>query len=321
MELPESLRAQQRHVSLDDKECMDIHILLQGNESVSGWLSKDIEVLDYFAGDVERVPRNLWDHLERLRANRGEEIYADLLMALTHKYVAAAEAQTLWKEILTHKYLLSEKLGRNVGVRVAVLDFFDNYKGYARDLRMLPEKDLNCLLLFVNEDGLTGLYNHRFFQEQLRHELARTRRYNRVVSLLLLDLDGFKTYNDRMGHRQGDRLLQAVSALFMENKRESDTVARYGGDEFTIILPETNAAEALLYAKRLVKTIENRNLGGKRESNQHPLITASIGVATFPTDGNSAEELIEASDQALYRAKKAGRNCARGSKSEPKKEK
>ncbi len=319
MEIPESLKIHQPRISLNVKECTNIHVLLQGSESISGWLSKDIEVLDYFAGDVERVPNALWDHLEKLRANRGEELYSDLMMALTHKLFPSEEAHALWNEILTHKYLLSESLKRNVGVRVAVLDFFDNHKGYARDLRLLPEKDLNCLLLFVNEDGLTGLYNHRFFQEQLRHELSRARRYNRVLSLLLMDLDHFKEYNDHLGHRQGDRLLQNVSAVFMENKRESDTVARYGGDEFALILPETNQIEAVGYAKRLRQTILEKRLGVKRDGAMGTQITISIGVATFPGDGTTAEELIEASDQALYRVKKAGRNGVRGSRGELKK--
>jgi len=295
-------------------ECGTFHGFLQGQESISGWLSKDIEVLDYFSGDIERVPRNLWDHLEKLRANRGEELYADLLMALTHKSLAPAEAQGLWQDLMAHKYFLSEKLKRNVGVRVAVLDYFDNHKGLTRDLRLLPEKDLDCLLLFVNEDGLTGLFNHRYFQEQLRHEMARTRRYNRVMSLLLLDLDKFKSYNDHLGHRQGDHLLQVISNLFVENKRDSDIVSRYGGDEFAIILPETNHAEALGYAKRLRQVVEERKFGAKREDGVLDLVTVSIGVATFPQDGNTAEELIDASDQALYRAKRSGRNLVRGNK-------
>jgi diguanylate cyclase (GGDEF)-like protein len=297
-----------------DMDCRNLHGLLQGQESISGWLSKDIEVLDYFSGDIERVPRTMWDPLEKLRANRGEELYADLLMALTHKSLAPVEAQALWHELMAHKYFLSEKLGRNVGVRVAVLDFFDNHKGQTRDLRLLPEKDLDCLLLFVNEDGLTGLFNHRYFQEQIRHELARSRRYNRVLSLLVLDLDKFKSYNDHLGHRQGDHLLQTISDLFVENKRDSDIVARYGGDEFTIILPETNQAEALGYAKRLRQAVEERKFGAKREDGVLDLVTVSIGVATFPHDGNTAEEIIEAGDQALYRAKRAGRNLVRGSR-------
>lgn len=294
----------------------NMHALLLGQESISGWLSKDIEVLDYFAGDIERVPRNMWEHLEKLRAKRGEELYSDLLMALTHKFLAPEEAQALWQELLAHKYFLSEKLGRNVGVRVAVLDFFDNFKGWARDLRLLPEKDLDSLLLFVNEDGLTGLYNHRYFQEQIRHELARTRRYNRVMSLLMMDMDKFKSYNDHLGHRHGDHLLQAVSNLFMENKRDSDIVARYGGDEFAVILPETNYPEAMELAKRLRQAVEDRKFGAKRPDGVLEHVTVSLGVATFPQDGNTAEEIIEAADRALYRAKRGGRNTVRGTRKE-----
>jgi diguanylate cyclase (GGDEF)-like protein len=233
-------------------------------------------------------------------------------MALTHKLLEPAEAQALWQELLANKYFLSEKLGRNVGVRVAVLDFFDNHKGLTRDLRLLPEKDLDCLLLFVNEDGLTGLYNHRYFQEQIRHELARTRRYNRVMSLLLLDLDSFKAYNDHLGHRHGDHLLQSISGLFLEKKR--DIVSRYGGDEFAIILPETNRGDALEFANRLRQSVADRHFGAKAGNGLRELVTVSIGVATFPQDGNTAEEIIEAGDRALYIAKRAGGNLVRGSR-------
>ncbi len=293
-------------------QCQNIHAFMRDDKSIVNWLSKDAEALDYFAGDVERVPRNLWDNFEMLRQKRGEELFVDLLMALTHKRFDPNEARNLWNDILVHKYFMSEKLGRNVGVRVAVLDFLDNQRGLAGDLRLLPEKDLDCLLLFVNEDGLTGLYNHRFFQEQLRHELGRARRYHRPLSLLIMDLDHFKQYNDQFGHRHGDELLRRVAEFFEDSRRDSDTVARYGGDEFAIILPETGHDEALGLAKRLRVDFESRRFGGPMQDGS--FITVSIGVEAYPSDAQNVEDLIELADQALYRAKRAGRNCVRTNK-------
>jgi len=302
-----------------DQRCLDTHFFRHDDKSIVNWLFKDPDALDYFAGDVERMPSNVWDYLEKLRVKRGEEIYVDLLMALTHKRFPVEEAKLLWHEAIEHKYYMSEKLGRNVGIRVAVLDFLHNQRGLVRDLRLLPERDLDCLLLFVNEDGLTGVYNHRYFQEQLRHELSRARRYKRDLSLLLLDLDRFKQFNDRLGHRSGDSLLKEVSRFFENSKREPDTVARYGGDEFTLILPETSREEALAFARRLRADFEAVHFGGQTEDELK--ITISIGVASYPGDAESAEELIEIADQALYRAKRAGRNCIRGSKTSRKVEK
>lgn len=299
----------QPNPGIADFSCQHLDLMHHDGNNIVNWLFKDIDALDYFAGDVERIPTNVWDYLEKLRARRGEELYADLLMALIHRRFTAEEAKLLWREILDHKYFMSQKIGRNVGIRVATLDFLHNQRGLVRDLRLLPEHDLDCLLLFVNEDGLTGVYNHRYFQEQLRHELARAKRYKRSLSLLLLDLDHFKHFNDRFGHRQGDRLLKDAGDFFNRIKRETDTVARYGGDEFAVILPETSHEDAVVFAKRLRAEFEEARLGGGEDGGL--LVTVSVGVATFPKDADSAEDLVERSDQALYRAKHAGRNCIR----------
>ena len=158
----------------------------------------------------------------------------------------------------------------------------------------------------ANRDGLTGLYNHRTFYSLLQDEISRTRRYNRPASLLMLDIDYFKHVNDTHGHQAGDAVLKGLADLLAKQARAIDRVCRYGGEEITLILPETDATAAMNIAERLCATVERQPFdvaGGKTIA-----ITVSIGVATFPQQAHSPEELVKAADAALYAAKQGGRN-------------
>jgi diguanylate cyclase (GGDEF)-like protein len=156
-------------------------------------------------------------------------------------------------------------------------------------------------------DGLTGLYNHRYFQETIASEIFRSRRYSRVFSLLFMDLDFFKKYNDKKGHPEGDKLLITLSRMLLENLRTSDFVARYGGEEFVMILPETPKINAFGVADEIRGKIADYPFDG-REVLPQGKVTVSIGVATYPEDGSDVSSLILFADQALYQAKRQGRN-------------
>jgi len=156
-------------------------------------------------------------------------------------------------------------------------------------------------------DELTGLANHRHFYHQLARELRRAQRYRRPLTLLMLDLDYFKQYNDRFGHLAGDQALRETAELLRRNSREVDIVARYGGEEFAVILPETDLERAVTQAERTRAAVANHAFRGK-DSNLQGDLTVSIGVATLSAGMRKIEELVHDADQALYRAKAQGRN-------------
>ncbi|MEO6208421.1 MAG: sensor domain-containing diguanylate cyclase [Candidatus Limnocylindrales bacterium] len=156
----------------------------------------------------------------------------------------------------------------------------------------------------ADRDPLTGFYNHRFLHERLGEEVVRSQRGRRPLSMLMLDLDDFKLVNDTFGHLFGDRVLTWTAELIRSTLRASDIPARYGGDEFAVILPETDRAEAGVVAERILEAFRERAFVGEQRG---PVpIAASIGVATFPADGRTGTDLIAAADRALYRVKREG---------------
>ena len=153
------------------------------------------------------------------------------------------------------------------------------------------------------KDEVTGLYNRRFFSLRLEEELSRYRRFNHPVSVVLLDLDGFKSVNDSLGHAVGDDTLRDVAQILMKHSRGINVVSRYGGDEFAVLLVETSKAGARLYADRI------REVVAKYPFSHGKILTASFGVASLPDDeASTAEDLFRSADEALYAAKRAGKN-------------
>jgi diguanylate cyclase (GGDEF)-like protein len=157
-------------------------------------------------------------------------------------------------------------------------------------------------------DGLTDLYNHAYFQQRIREEVSRARRSGRPLAIALLDLDGMKATNDTFGHTAGDRVLRALAGVLRSSVRSEDMVARYGGDEFAIVMPETDAEGAQRVAERIRARLSARPL--LRIGSTPVLVTPSVGIAEFPRHADTAEEWIRKADEALYCAKRAGKNRA-----------
>jgi len=171
---------------------------------------------------------------------------------------------------------------------------------------LMKSRDFEYTYKLATIDGLTGLYNHRFFQEHLANAIERSKRYNTNISLLLIDIDFFKKFNDTYGHQAGDAVLRQVADTLKKTVRSSDLVARYGGEEMTVVLDNTDIEEAVIIANKICNTVAEKpfRLSEMVERN----VTISIGVATFPQHGEISAELIEFADKGLYRAKENGRN-------------
>lgn len=165
----------------------------------------------------------------------------------------------------------------------------------------------NKTKLMAITDFLTGLYNHRYFQQIFNQELGRSRRYNKQMSLVILDIDDFKKFNDSYGHAVGDKVLVAIGEIIAASLRKVDYAFRYGGEEFVLILPETPLDKAVLVADRLRERISDEAYCSAGEPGINR-ITVSVGVACFPDDGTSREDLFSLMDKHLYKAKALGKN-------------
>ncbi len=175
-----------------------------------------------------------------------------------------------------------------------------------RKIRELEEAQTQLREMAIT-DGLTGLYNYRYFKEQLIHEVDRAARHNESFSLIMLDIDHFKHYNDTHGHLAGDKVLKELARLLRDNVRKIDVAARYGGEEFALILVQTPHQASGVVARKL-QTLVQEFPFAYGEQQPEGRLTISMGVSTYPEDGATAEQLIAVADRRLYRAKAEGRN-------------
>jgi diguanylate cyclase (GGDEF)-like protein len=172
--------------------------------------------------------------------------------------------------------------------------------------RKLMERERDDLTRSALIDQLTGLGNRRLFDQRFAEEVARSRRYNEPLSLIMIDLDRFKDINDRYGHVTGDVVLAAMGVLLHDSLRVSDIPARYGGDEFSVILPGTTKTEAWVVAEKIRSEMQGLHL--QTGDGQELAVRACLGVASYSADHEGAMQLLEAADAALYRAKHSGRD-------------
>jgi len=197
----------------------------------------------------------------------------------------------------------SRKFNPRSEAEITTLIYFANQVGIAIENAKLYEEVENLAII----DGLTELYNHRYFQQTLTNEMEKLKRYGGELSLIIFDIDNFKVYNDTNGHPAGDEVLKAIGDIVKDTSRSTDIPARYGGEEFTVILLHTDEEGAVAKAENLRQMVENHVFEfGKNQPGGK--VTISVGVATYPKHGPEKKDLINMADDALYRAKESGKN-------------
>ena len=242
------------------------------------------------------VGEEIEPEVRALEEDHGDVIYAELIYLLTHLRFGPDEAKPHWERVVEHRRSMQERLGGAVDLRVALVSYFVEVSRQIKNPKVIEMQLFESERASAYRDELTGLYNYQMFREQLGREFARTSDRAQPLSLMMIDVDNFKEYNDAYGHEQGNRALTALARAIEGVQRESDFSARYGGEEFALILPATTKTEAQAVAEQLRAAIAAGEL------------TVSIGVATHPADAEQPTDLVRQADRALYLAKAAGRN-------------
>ncbi len=240
---------------------------------------------------------------EILNSGTKKAFYSNLLELFINLSFDEAEAKQHWENILNNFVFIKQKMNREIGLRDAIVDYYVNHAEMMKEpivveMRVFKETEKLALV-----DSLTGLFNKRYYDIAVKKEYKKALRFNQIFSLVLLDLDDFKTVNDTKGHLFGDEVLSNFGKILSLSSREEDIICRYGGEEFIAILPESSSDGALMYAERVRKILKEDKFFMKHN------ITFSGGISTFPYNGKDLEELFKAVDKSLYAAKYSGKDC------------
>ncbi len=245
--------------------------------------------------------------LKELRTFEGLSSFSAALYRLAHIDTKEEEAESIIAALLEHRKGMAGTLGRDPGLHVAAIDYLSNFRKLLEEPTVIEYAQLEQTERSATTDVVTETYNRRHFQHALDVEIRRARRYSLQLSLLILDLDFFKSVNDIYGHPVGDMVLAQAGRCIRRVVRDSDLACRYGGDEFAVILPETDRLGAHAVGERIRRrvrgTFSSKPIDGKIVS-----MTISGGLSSYPDDGVAPEVLIEKADQALYLAKSSGKD-------------
>jgi len=220
--------------------------------------------------------------------------------------ITATESNEYWQRILERRRELSESLGKKVSLKTAIIDVLAS-TNFLRVPILMEYDDFKKLQINAATDALTGLYNRRLFDEYCDKELNRARRYGQHLAIVIFDVHKLKQVNDRHGHLQGDQVLQLAAATLRKALRASDFAFRIGGDEFALLLPQTDPEQATTLCRRVRALYENEIRALKIEIG----VTLDFGVAVHPQDGDQKNDLMSLADQRLYELKEAGRAGSR----------
>jgi len=245
----------------------------------------------------------LADTLEGLDLPARGQFLQRYLRVIAHLDLREPESVQIWDEMLSRRRELTNLVGRQVSLKTALTDVLSS-SGLLRVPILIEYDELKRLELDAVTDPLTGLHNRRLFAESFEKELNRARRYVQPLGLVTLDLHRFKEVNDKHGHPRGDDVLRAAAATFKKSLRTSDSAFRIGGDEFALLLPQTDSPQALALSRR-IQTVFAEMLQPLQLS-----VTVGMdhGVAIFPQDAEHADQLVRIADERLYRLKHANHN-------------
>jgi diguanylate cyclase (GGDEF)-like protein len=257
--------------------------------------------------DDHPEPSRWLGSLKSLSELENAPVFSSAVRILFHLKLSDSDAQVLLDRVLTHRRELTRELGRDPGLRVAGMDYLSNVEKRYDNPKIIEMEEFEETVRSARTDALTGLANRKVFQETLSAELRRSRRYRWPVTVLMLDLDHFKDVNDTYGHMLGDLVLERVGLIVRHAVRDADAACRIGGEEFAVVLPETAREGGYAVAERIRKRVEQAFQGRPVDGRDVPM-TVSCGLATFPEDGLHADDLIARADEALYGAKRSGRN-------------
>jgi diguanylate cyclase (GGDEF)-like protein len=244
----------------------------------------------------------LTDTLETLDLPARGQFLQRYLRAVTHLDLRESQCLQLWEEIITRRRQLSEALHRTVSLKTALMDVFST-AGLLRVPVLIEYDELKKLNLNAVTDSLTELYNRRVFNEFFDRELNRAKRYSQPLGLVMMDMYRFKEVNDKHGHPRGDEVLRLAAATLKKALRTSDFAFRIGGDEFALVLPQTDAPQALALSRR-VETVFADTL---KSLQLNVTVGMDYGVANFPQDADNSEGLVRIADERLYQRKHAHR--------------
>ncbi len=255
----------------------------------------------------------LTDTLDSLDLPARGQFLQRYFRATTHLDLRESQCLQLWDEMLTRRRDMSEQLGRALSIKTVLMDVLSS-AGLFRVPIVIEYDALKKIQVNAVTDPLTGLYNRRLFSESFEKELNRARRYGLPLGIVILDLHRFKEVNDKHGHPRGDEVLRAAATTLKRALRTSDSAFRIGGDEFAVLLPQTDAAQALALSRRIGIVFAEV----LRPLQLSVSVSMDHGVANFPQDGDQADQLIRVADERLYRSKHAnhGKNATASARSE-----
>lgn len=282
--------------------------------SLQGIMMKyfEIEKISAKIEDALIHGRTMDDNDETLLANLQDIIQQQgniacrlILQSMVNVDLDSEKAMACWLKVLDHRLSMTSALGRQVRLLPAFCDFFSSQADCPHDMKLVGSESYEQVVNDTIHDSLTGIYNRNYFSQALEQQFSLAQRYDTDLTILFMDVDDFKDVNDTFGHQAGDMALQSIARVISQEKRESDLLARFGGEEFVLLMPHTGNINGFILAERIRQRVAELQI----DSNGLTFsVTISGGIASFPGNGNSPDQLLRRADSALYQAKGAGKD-------------